>query len=268
MMAAAFLDEQPSEDGLDDLPSEQNALDQTQLADALGEPAQEAPSDVPEKYQGKSIQEVVSMHQEAEKVIGRQGGEVGELRGIVDDYIRTQIAAEKQTETPAPEPVDFFEDPAAAVSQAIATHPGVVKAKQKGQQSVQQASLSRIREKHPDMGDVISSQSFVDWVQASPIRSELYARADANFDYDAADELISNFKEKTASAAATIQVETAARQQQVKAAQTGGATGAGTGGAKRVYRRVDIIKLMKTDPDRYDRLQPEIMAAYQEGRVK
>ncbi len=37
------------------------------------EPVEEA-SDVPDKYQGKSISEVVKMHQEAEKRLGGQRG--------------------------------------------------------------------------------------------------------------------------------------------------------------------------------------------------
>ena len=37
---------------------------------------------------------------------------------------------------------------------------------------------------------------------------------------------------------------------------------------EKVYRRADIIKLMKNDPDRYQALADEIMAAYAEGRVK
>jgi hypothetical protein len=43
----------------------------------------------------------------------------------------------------------------------------------------------------------------------------------------------------------------------------------GTGEAtKRIYRRADLIRLKMNDPARYEALQPEIMAAYQEGRVK
>ncbi len=38
--------------------------------------------------------------------------------------------------------------------------------------------------------------------------------------------------------------------------------------SKKVFRRSDIIKLMQTDPDKYDMMQPEIMQAYREGRVK
>jgi len=45
--------------------------------------------DVPEKYRGKTPKEIIAMHQEAEKLIGKQGGEVGELRKVVDDFIKT-----------------------------------------------------------------------------------------------------------------------------------------------------------------------------------
>jgi hypothetical protein len=43
----------------------------------------------------------------------------------------------------------------------------------------------------------------------------------------------------------------------------------GTGeSGKKIYRRADLIRLKMTDPNRYDALSDEIMAAYQEGRVK
>ena len=53
-----------------------------------------------------------------------------------------------------------------------------------------------------------------------------------------------------------------------KSAATGNARGTTEGSRRKTYRRADIIKLMQTDPDRYMALQPEIMAAYAEGRVK
>jgi hypothetical protein len=37
--------------------------------------------------------------------------------------------------------------------------------------------------------------------------------------------------------------------------------------SKKSYRRADLIRLQIEDPDRYQQLQPEIMAAYAEGRV-
>ena len=47
--------------------------------------------DIPDKYKGKSTAEIVRMHQEAEKLLGKQSGEVGELRSVVDSYIQTQL---------------------------------------------------------------------------------------------------------------------------------------------------------------------------------
>ena len=47
-------------------------------------------TEVPDKYKDKSVQELVEMHQNAERALGKQGGEVGELRKLVDDYITTQ----------------------------------------------------------------------------------------------------------------------------------------------------------------------------------
>jgi negative regulator of replication initiation len=277
-MAAEFIDEQAPDSG-DQLPTDEQAMSTSDLVADLTpvsttnqqdlQPVDSIDEDLPEKYRGKSIHEIVGMHQEAEKLIGRQGGEVGELRSIVDDYIKANLQATAQQQAaPAPEPVDFFEDPNRAVSQAIETHPTVQRVLQEATQVKQASNLERIKAKHPDMQDVVSSAAFAEYVKASPIRMEIFQRADQNYDFEAADELISSFKERTRAVTQATQVETEARQQQVRAASTGGGSGANTGGSKRVYRRADIRKLMKEDPDRYDQLAPEILQAYREGRVK
>ena len=54
----------------------------------------------------------------------------------------------------------------------------------------------------------------------------------------------------------------------MKSANTGNARGSAEGSRKKVYRRADIIKLIKTDPERYQSLSDEILKAYAEGRVK
>ena len=66
----------------------------------------------------------------------------------------------------------------------------------------------------------------------------------------------------------TANVEKQARKQQLKAANTGKAQGSAETASKKIYRRADIIKLMKTDPERYQALSGEILQAYAEGRVK
>ena len=80
--------------------------------------------------------------------------------------------------------------------------------------------------------------------------------------------MLTLWKERKTVAQQTADVEKQARKQSLKAANTGNARGSAEGSRKKVYRRADIIKLMKNDPDRYQALSEEIMAAYAEGRVK
>ena len=89
---ATLRDERPPED----VGNEQEEQEVSQIAE---EPeVQETPQedDIPEKYQGKSTAEIVRMHQEAEKLLGRQSSEVGELRSVVDNYIQTQLDTTQQ----------------------------------------------------------------------------------------------------------------------------------------------------------------------------
>ena len=66
------------------------------------------------------------MHQEAEKLLGKQSSEVGELRGVVDDYIQTQLAQQQApVQQQEEDDTDFFVDPQAAVNRAIENHPKI-----------------------------------------------------------------------------------------------------------------------------------------------
>lgn len=272
---AATIVEQSELENTDALPTDGQALTQEELVTDLSPPAdnlaaapnQDPNDDIPDKYRGKSIKEVISMHQSAEQLIGSQGSEVGELRKVVDNYIQNQTVSSQAPKEPEPE-IDFFEDPKGAVNQAIESHPQVVAAKNEAANMRRTSSLTQLQAKHPDMKDVLNAPAFAEWVKGSPIRLELYERADKGYDFEAADELVSNFKERAQVAQQAIQTETVARQNAVRQASTGSASGANTSGAKRVYRRTDIIKLMKNDPDRYEALNDEIMAAYREGRVR
>ena len=54
----------------------------------------------------------------------------------------------------------------------------------------------------------------------------------------------------------------------LRKASTGGAKGSSETPSKKIYRRADIIELMKTDPRRYQSMEPEIRRAYAEKRVR
>lgn len=265
MARAQLVDERPEEEenNIDNLAEQQEVIESQ---DKEIEVAQET---VPEKYQNKSLQEVVQMHQEAEKLLGKQSSEVGELRSVVDDYIQAQLAQQQApVQQQEEDDTDFFVDPQAAVSRAIKNHPSIKEAEQATQQYKRQTALAQLQSKHSDMDTIIKDAKFAEWVKASKIRTQLFVQADQQYDYDAADELFSLWKERASVAEQTVAVEKQARKQQVKSASTGNARGTGQTQRKKQYRRADIIKLMKTDPERYAALSEEIFQAYAEGRVK
>ena len=265
MSRATLIEERQDEEVTDNL--EQDTVETPEEEQSV----QESAPEIPEKYQGKSVEELIQMHQEAEKLTGRQSKEVGELRQVVDDYIQTQLSAQapqQQQQKDDEDDVDFFVDPKTAVSRAIDNHPKIREAQAYTEQYKKQATLAQLQQQHPDMEQVLQNPKFAEWIKGSKVRTQLFVQADQMYDYDAANELFSLWKEKNQVVQQTAQAEKAARKSAVKSANTGNARGTAEGSRKKVYRRADIIKLMQTDPDRYMALQPEIMAAYAEKRVK
>ena len=267
-MAAFLIDEDAQRPDEDKVENEDQASNIDEMEADEGQSVVD--EEIPEKYRGKSAEDLVRMHQESEKLLGRQSAEVGDLRKVVDTYIQTQLS--QQSQQPAKEEieddVDFFSDPEAAVRRAIENHPKIKEASDYTDQYRKSTALNQLQQKHPDMQQVLQDPKFGEWVQASKIRTQLYQLADQQFDYDAADELISLYKERKGVVQQTAAADKQTRQQQVKKASTGGAVGSSEAPSRKVYRRSDIIKLMKTDPDRYQALSNEIMQAYAEGRVK
>lgn len=221
---------------------------------------------IPEKYKGKSAQEIIKMHQEAEKLIGKQAQEVGEVRKLADELLKQSLSS-KPTATEVEPEIDFFEDPQKAIRNSIDKHPDVLAARQSAQEFKKMQIQQKLNQEHPDFGNIVQDPEFAEWVKQSPVRTQLYAKADGEFDYDSANELLSTYKQLKQ--IKTQQVETAGKEtlkQNLKAVAVD--TG-GTGeSSKRVYRRADLIRLRMNDPERYEALEPEIMQAYADGRVR
>lgn len=253
---ATFIDERPEEDESN---TAVESFDTTEVV--------EESNSVPDKYKDKSVEELVQMHQEAEKLMGKQSSEVGELRRVVDDYIQQQTQL-TQTVTEPVEEIDFFSEPDKAVNKAIDNHPSVKQAQQIAQEYRKTNALTQLQSKHPDMQQVLQDEKFLEWVKGSNVRTRLLQQADQQFDVEAADELFSNWKERQQLLGTTAEAEKSQRKQQVKAASTGSSSGSGERASRKIYRRADIINLMRTDPNRYQSLSDEILKAYAEGRVK
>lgn len=229
--------------------------------------------DLPPKYKGKSAKEIAQMHIEAEKLIGKHAQEVGEVRRLADELLKRQLEP-KQEPAAVEDEVDFFEDPDKAVSRKIEAHPAIQQAKQQALELKQMQTLNRLKQDFPDFQNVVQDPEFAEWVKSSPVRLKMYAAADAEFDFDAAAELLTTWKYVKPAKQTTQQVSEPtqeikqAQKQAVKSATVDVGGTAGPGNTSKVYRRIDLIRLNLEDPERYEAMQDEIMAAYREGRVK
>ena len=262
--SAGNIEEDNHEVALEDL-----AVEGASAPEASNIPVDPEPeSDLPEKYRGKSASEVIDMHRELERRMSDQGNELSNLRSTLDAMALNQ----SRSSEPEPEPIteaDFFSDPTNTVNRAIENHPALVQAQEMAQKMAYAQGLATLQQRHPDVQEVVGSEKFKEWIKASSARMARYQRADQMGDVEEADDLISTFKQLNKVEATTKEASKKAQKQAVKSASTGAVRGnSDVQGSRRVYRRADIRELMRTNPQRYEDLQEEIMQAYVEGRVR
>ena len=259
--------EQPTEEVQVEVQATEEAVEK-ESGNAEAQPEYE----IPVKYEGKSLQEVIEMHQNVEQAFGKQGSEVGEQRMLIQSLLEAQ---NKQTtiEEPQEEPVSFedafYSDPAQAVNSAIENHPDVLKAKEERVLSAQQQQLSVLEKSYPDWQKRVADKQFQDWIGKSKIRTEMFRKADTEYNPDYAIELFDTY-DKINMIDKTKAVQKQEKEKSKKALRkTVSETRSTTSvGGKKMYRRADLINLQVTDPRRYESLADEIQLAYAEGRVK
>ena len=230
--------------------------------------------ELPGKYQGKSIADIVKMHQEAEKLIGKQAQEVGEVRKLADELLKRELYQKQNQQAPQEKEIDlnekYLEDPVGAVNSAIDSHPAIKEAQQQAMSYKQQQVTQRLNQEFSNFNEVIEDPKFYEWINASPIRTRLFTEAHTQYDYDSAKELLSTWNtlnpskpQQDTELVTEAKIET---QKGLKAAAVD--TGSPAPSSRKIYRRSDLINLRVRDPARYEAMADEIMAAYAEQRVK
>ena len=275
-MSSIVVDEASSTDA--PITNEQEQVTEEATTEEVTQEAQaeETPQpefEVPEKFAGKSTEELVEMYQNVEKMMGKQASEVGEQRKLIQSLMESQNRATEATPTKE-EAVNFedqfYSDPAEAVNKAIENHPELIEARQERKIQQQQHQVGVLEKAYPDWQNRVADKGFQDWVGESEIRTEMFRKADSDYKPSYAIELFSmydkvNMIDKTKQ---VQQEETAKRDKALKATTTETRSTSESIGGKKVYRRADLINLQVTDPSRYASLADEIQSAYAEGRVK
>lgn len=218
---------------------------------------------IPDKFKGKSLEEVITSYSELEKLNGRQGQELGQLRQMADTLIQERstpvtpaLAPDAETKTP-----DLYEDPDAFVAARVKE--AIKPLEQRLKDSDRLNTARQLKEVHPDYMEVAVAPEFLEWVQTDAYRRRQYVEANNNHDFEAANNLFSTFKATQTQAEAVKRDE---KKQELKDAST--VTGSIGKTSKKIYNRAALVNLQIRDPDKYEALQPEILQAYAEGRVR
>jgi hypothetical protein len=249
---------------------------QESTTDVMTETSTEALAEeyqVPDKFAGKSTEDIINSYQNLEREMGRKSQEVGELRKLSDSFLQAEVARqstplqENSSDTYEEQGTDFYDDPAKAVNSAIENHPKFQQFQQFQQEQAQSAAKVQLEQTHPDFGDVVKDTKFQDWVKGSPIRMQMFQAADS-YNYDAANELLSTWKDRSmvSKTQEVKQQQATNRESQLIAATTESRSASGSAGGK-TFRRADLIRMKMEDPLKYESLQDVIYDAYASGRV-
>lgn len=238
-------------------------------------------SKLPEKYRGKSIEEIAKIAEDIEKEKSRLGNELGQTRKQYADLLERQVKEPPKKEEPPKQITadEVLTNPGDAIEQVIKQSPTVRKALETSRRAAANHEYERFAATYPDFKKDIENPEFIEWVQKSPLRQNLAANAD-KLDFESATALWGLWDErkeilKEASALKEAQAK-AEREKKLKDGELESGTGGGTD-SKKIFSRREIIDLkarakagdMKAQSTiESSKWQREVQQAYAEGRVK
>jgi hypothetical protein len=242
---------------------------------------------VPDKYKGKSIDDVIAMHQNAETRLGEMGNEVGSYKKMTDRLLALEtkrsddlISGGATPEDVSPVEItstELLDNPTEAISKVVksAVSDAIKPIGDRLDTSDLETLETQFASKHPDAGTIAHDDKFLNWCRQSPTRLRA-AQAAATGAWDQADDLLTEWKDsiKPAPEDDTLENQDAAAVALEAARKAGteskGASGPADAPTGKVYRRIDLIEMKLKRPAVYEDpgFQAEIMKAYAEGRVK
>lgn len=267
--------------GIEEVGNPQRALEQATAAIEAAKTqtvTQTQAATIPEKFKGKSLEEVVKAYQELESLQGRTANEVGQLRAqhsTLDHLLRTKrendLRANGDTRVQE-KPItaaDLLENPQQALNNYLENRESATTKDLRDRLAAQEAQLQQQQflGRHPDWSQYMNDPEFIEWTKQTPYRMNL-ARQAAQENLQAADAILSEFK-----AYKPLLSQAASQNTNLEAARKVGlersaTSGDGTKPAGKIIRRVDAQALRISDPDKYDSpaFQNELLKAIAEDR--
>jgi hypothetical protein len=256
-----------------------NVVDDLELVDDNGNDvtataaatAEESDFSMPEKFAGKSAEEIVQSYTELEKELGRKNNEVGELRKLTDQYLHQELSrqpTDKEDPTTKEDTSIGFDDlvdnPTEVIDKVVAKKLEGVEKRFDELTAAQRAE--KFFAANQDYNEISQSQEFYNWVNTSPYRARQLAAAQSG-DFDAAEDLLQGFRDTAQ--VAKEEAQTAEQNKRDEQLRQASSESAGTGASPdKIYSRSKLMAMYINDPAKYASMREEIDRAYAEGRVK
>lgn len=241
---------------------------------------------VPERYKGKTVEDLINMHVNVEKVMHRRDNELGQLRKLVDTQSQLLAVSAKvghiqpgQGAPVEPQRTDpltaeaILTRPDEAINKAVSQNPSVTQQNTRLNNLELEMAKQTFEGAHKTFKDDLQNPEFSEWVQGSNVRSKLLQNLN-NYDFGSGNELWELWGEHREAKAAADR----ARSDKVSAATTiRGSSAEVSQPGKPIYSRAKLAELQlkaeRGDPVALARwndpqFQYEYQLAYHEDRVK
>ena len=155
-------------------------------AEATGQPVAK-PTTIPDKFKGKSVEDMIHIAMNAEKLISRQGAELGQVRRMADEILQLKKpTTETKAEVRQPVTVEtLLNDPEKALSSAVNSSEMAVRAT-RAEEAVHRLEKKLTEQEfvahHSSFKDDMANPEFIAWTQKNDVRKALgQAASQENF---------------------------------------------------------------------------------------
>lgn len=169
-----------------------------ELEDAQEESqARQEGATIPERFKGKSVEEVARSYSELEKLYSRQAQDLGTYRRTVDDLLALKLPSDVKAGEPSKAPLtvdEVYEDPDKAIRRVVKEESAdrITQLEQELQQERIGRAMNEFTKTYPTWKQDAADPEMISWIHEKPYRVRLARAADAG-DLDAAADLFGSY---------------------------------------------------------------------------
>jgi len=234
--------------------------------------------ELPEKYRGKTTEQVAEMHMNSERRLGQIQNEVGQLRGLVTDLSTLQRSETPVTEV-TPEPLDLtgdqiIADPIGSIRKVVQHDAAAAKPVETQAPAVDpliQMETTALVNDFPDMETVTQTEDFQQFILRTPSRTadaRLAAQGEGVHAVRAARRVLEDYQDFQSLQAPSPSAQAPTPLEQARAVSNAGAVASARTSSDDVMYEADVIKLCQDNPEKYrsPTFQKQLLASIREGR--